>query len=243
MSQNAPTLVVFDLDDTLYEYAPCDNAGRTGLTKLMSDRFGIEDIRFNDAYSRARSAVKARLGETASSHSRLLYSHEALELLGLRSEPRMALEMEQAYWSNYLSVAELKLGALDLMDTLRYNSVPIAIVTDLTAQIQFRKLVYLGVAQYFDHVVCSEETPGEKSSLEPFELLASRVGESALDCVWFVGDRIFDAPVAALVERGIIKSGVGFVSENGFSAMGSIRHWDRLSDIERAASERFAAAK
>jgi len=239
MTEMIPTLVVFDLDDTLYEFQPCDEAGRIGLAALVSSRFGEIGERFDDAFSRARLLVKGRLGETASSHSRLLYCHEALELLGLRSEPRMALEMEQAYWRSYLAVAELRPGALDLIDTLRYNSVPIAIVTDLTTQIQFRKLVYLDIEQYFDHVVCSEETRNDKSSLEPFELLASRVGAAALECVWFIGDRATDAPIEELIERGTIKSGLGFVSEHLTPGSQHVRHWDRLSDIERQVTERF----
>ena len=223
-------MMVFDLDDTLYEYDVCDAAGRRALFKFASEELGVKSPAFEEAFSKARLNVKERLGPTASSHSRLLYCHETLELIGLRSEPNVALVMEQEYWRNYLLAMELRPGVLDLLQTLRYNDVITAVVTDLTAQIQFRKLYHLDIAKYIDHVVCSEETAQEKASLQPFRLLASRVASEALDCVWFVGDRDFDAPVDALVDEGTIKEGRGFV--HGATQQERVHPWRSMRDIE-----------
>jgi FMN phosphatase YigB (HAD superfamily) len=225
-----PTMVVFDLDDTLYEYEPCNSAGKEALFRFATDELGVMSPAFEQAYSQARINVKKRLGPTASSHSRLLYCHEAMELIGLRSEPHVALVMEQEYWRNYMLAMELRPGVGDLLQALRYNDVVTAIVTDLTAQIQFRKLYHLDIAKLVDHVVCSEETALEKASLQPFELLASRVSPAALDCVWFVGDQDFDAPVDALVEKGVVKSGLGFVHES--SGQERARSWRTIREIE-----------
>ncbi|MGY1811024.1 HAD family hydrolase [Blastococcus sp. SYSU D00669] len=228
---DAPTLVVFDLDDTLYPYEPCDRAGKEALFRFASDELGVKAPAFADAYAQARVNVKERLGDTASSHSRLLYCHEALELIGLRSEPQVALVMEQEYWRNYLLAMQLRPGVVELLQSLRYNDVATAVVTDLTAQIQFRKLYHLDIAKLIDHVVCSEETAQEKASLQPFRLLASRVAPSALECVWFVGDRDFDAPVDALVEQGVIKDGRGFV--HGASPQEHVQPWRSFREIEQ----------
>jgi FMN phosphatase YigB (HAD superfamily) len=235
-----PTMVVFDLDDTLYEYAPCDEAGKEALFRFANDELGVKAAAFADAYLQARINVKERLGNTASSHSRLLYCHEALELVGLRSEPHVALVMEQQYWRNYLLAMQLRPGVTDLLQTLRYNDVATAIVTDLTAQIQFRKLYHLDVAKLIDHVVCSEETALEKESLQPFRLLASRVADPTLEHVWFVGDKPFDAPVDELVEESVIADGRGFV--HGGAASGRVQGWRSFREIEevldRAAAQR-----
>jgi FMN phosphatase YigB (HAD superfamily) len=225
-----PTMVVFDLDDTLYEYEPCNTAGKEALFRFASDELGVMSPAFEQAYTQARGNVKKRLGPTASSHSRLLYCHEAMELIGLRSEPHVALVMEQEYWRNYMLAMELRPGVADLLQALRYNDVVTAVVTDLTAQIQFRKLYHLDVAKLIDHVVCSEETALEKASLQPFELLASRVSSTVLDCVWFVGDQDFDAPVDALVEQGVIKDGLGFV--HGGTEQRRVRPWQSMREIE-----------
>ena len=225
-----PTMVVFDLDDTLYEYEPCNAAGKAALFRFATDELGVMSPAFEEAYDQARTNVKKRLGPTASSHSRLLYCHEAMELIGLRSEPHVALVMEQEYWRNYMLAMELRPGVADLLQALRYNDVVTAIVTDLTAQIQFRKIYHLDIAKLVDHVVCSEETALEKASLQPFELLISRVSPAALDCVWFVGDQDFDAPVDALVEMGSVKRGLGFVHES--SGQERVRSWRTIREIE-----------
>ena len=47
-------------------------------------------------------------------------------------------------------------GVKDLLDDIRLLGVPTAIVTDLTAQIQFRKIVYFGLDHYFVNIVTSE---------------------------------------------------------------------------------------
>ena len=225
-----PTMVVFDLDDTLYEYDPCDAAGKASLFRFATEELGVMSPAFEQAYEQARLNVKKRLGPTASSHSRLLYCHEALELIGLRSEPHVALIMEQEYWRNYLLAMELRPGVTDLLQALRFNDVVTAIVTDLTAQIQFRKLYHLDIAKLIDHVVCSEETALEKASLQPFELLASRVAPAALERVWFVGDQDFDAPVDALVEKGLVRQGLGFV--HGSSGQERTQSWHAIREIE-----------
>jgi FMN phosphatase YigB (HAD superfamily) len=225
-----PSMMVFDLDDTLYDYDVCDRAGKQALFQFSTEELGVKAPAFEEAYAQARLNVKERLGDTASSHSRLLYCHEALELVGLRSEPHVALVMEQTYWRDYLLAMQLRPGVTDLLQALRFNDVVTAVVTDLTAQIQFRKLYHLDIAKMLDHVVCSEETALEKASLQPFRLLASRVAAGALDCVWFVGDRDFDAPVDALVEEGLIKEGRGFI--HGSSPQAGVSSWREFRELE-----------
>jgi FMN phosphatase YigB (HAD superfamily) len=226
----APTLVVFDLDDTLYEYAPAHQAGVAAISRFAADELGVKAPAFEEALATARERVKQRLGSVASSHSRLLYCHEALELVGLRSEPQLALQMEQEYWRTYLLAVELRPGVESLLDALRFHGAVTAVVTDLTAQIQFRKLTYLGLAERIDHVVCSEETAAEKLSLQPFELLFERVSEEVAEEVWFIGDQPWDAPIDHFVESGRVRGGRGFLRE--VKSAGRIVGWSSIEEIE-----------
>ena len=65
--------------------------------------------------------------------------------------------------------------------------IPTAIVTDLTAQIQFRKIVYFGLDHYFDHIVTSEEAGYDKPHEEPFALALDKMQPKGR-CIWMVGD-------------------------------------------------------
>ena len=61
------------------------------------------------------------------------------------------------------------------------------IITDLTSQIQFRKIIYLGIDQYIDFIVTSEEAGAEKPNEKPFKLALSKISSNPND-VWMVGD-------------------------------------------------------
>jgi putative hydrolase of the HAD superfamily len=70
---------------------------------------------------------------------------------------------------------------------LRLNSVPTAIVTDLTAQIQFRKIIYFGLDHYFDCIVTSEEAGQEKPHAAPFQLALEKIQPKG-SIIWMIGD-------------------------------------------------------
>ena len=58
----------------------------------------------------------------------------------------------------------------ELLTELNKYKIKTAIITDLTSQIQFRKIIFFGLEQYFDYVVTSEESGFDKPSKYPFEL-------------------------------------------------------------------------
>jgi putative hydrolase of the HAD superfamily len=230
-----PTLVIFDLDDTLYAYAPCHRSGMSALARFAARELGVSEKAFLGVWDTARQRVKARLGATGSSHSRLLYSHEAIEMLGMRSQPAVALAMEQEYWREYLLAARLRPGATDLLGSLRYHGIPVGIVTDLTAQVQFRKLVHLGLDKVVDHVVTSEEATTDKIGLEPFRILLGRLSADMAAHVWFVGDSVADVDcVARLVQEGLVGAGTGWLLEGKGPRDGAYRTWRDLTVLERA---------
>jgi putative hydrolase of the HAD superfamily len=182
-----PDAVLFDTDNTLYPYDPSHaEAMRAVRIKAMS-LFSISGDQFESAFDLARKETKARLGATAGSHSRLLYFQRLLELIGLGSQVLLALDLEQTYWRTFLTHATLFAGVKDFLDDLRLAGIPTAVVTDLTAQIQFRKIVYFGLDQYFDYIVTSEEAGFDKPHRAPFALAVEKMRPKG-DCIWMIGD-------------------------------------------------------
>lgn len=155
-------------------------------------KIGIGPDEFDKAFDTARAEVKKQLGKTASSHSRLLYFQRTLEELGLRSQILLSLELEQTYWGSFLAASELREGALDFLDQLARANIPKILVTDLTSQIQFRKLVYMALDQRFEYVVTSEESGNDKPHPAGFELAISKLNSSVPEArtVWMIGDNI-----------------------------------------------------
>ena len=182
-----PDAFLFDTDNTLYPYDPAHAAAQSAVREKVTKTFSISEDDFDKAFNQARTEVKSRLKHTASSHSRLLYLQRMLEIMGLGSQVLLALDFEQTYWRTFLSNATLFDGVKELLDDIRLLGIPTAIVTDLTSQIQFRKIVYFGLDQYFDWIITSEEAGFDKPHQAPFELAMQKLRPSG-DCIWMIGD-------------------------------------------------------
>ena len=153
-----PNCVLLDLDNTLYDYAPCNGAGMAAARALAQKLLSIAAADFDGCFADARLEIKARLGATGASHNRLLYFQRTLERAGFSSQPFASLQLEQAYWRAYLDSAVLFEQVHEFLDDLRIAAVPVVVVTDLTAQIQLRKLTVLGLDSLIDWIVTSEES-------------------------------------------------------------------------------------
>ena len=182
-----PDAILFDIDNTFYSYEEPHKAALEAVKDKTMKTFSIESNKFDQAFFGARSAVKRRLANVASSHSRLLYMQKTLEILGLGSQILNVLDLEQTYWRVFLRNAELFENVKELLDDIRLLDIPTAVVTDLTAQIQFRKMVYFGLDQYFDFIVTSEEAGKEKPDKEPFKIALQKINPRG-SCVWMIGD-------------------------------------------------------
>lgn len=183
-----PAAVLLDLDNTLYDYDLSHARALVEVREKLGRQAGIPEKRFNELYETARKSVKADLDGLASSHSRLLYFQRLLEITGLRSDVVLALDCEQTYWRTFLSAARLFPDAENFLRTIRSKGIDLAIVTDLTAQIQFRKIVYFGIDTLIDFVVTSEEAGRDKPDPAIFKLAARKLKLAPDHLVWMIGD-------------------------------------------------------
>jgi HAD superfamily hydrolase (TIGR01549 family) len=182
-----PDAILFDTDNTLYPYDPAHRAAQRAVREKVISTLSIKPEDYEIASKDARNQVKSRLKNTASSHSRLLYMQRMLEIMGLGSQVLLALDFEQTYWRTFLTNAILFDEVKELLDEVRLLGIPTAIVTDLTAQIQFRKVVYFGLDHYFDYIVTSEEAGFDKPHEAPFQIALEKMRPNG-DCIWMVGD-------------------------------------------------------
>lgn len=182
-----PDAVLLDTDNTVYPYDPAHAAAQEAIRKKVTATFSISSADFDLAFDEAKRQVKARLDRTASSHSRLLYLQRMLEIMGLESQVLLALDFEQTYWRTFLSNAALFDGLKDVLEDIRLAGIPTAIVTDLTAQIQFRKMVYFGLDRFVDYIVTSEESGFDKPHRAPFQIALEKMQPKG-NCIWMIGD-------------------------------------------------------
>ena len=127
-------------------------------------------------------------GDVGSAHNRLLRFQNHLEEKKLPLHPH-ALEMAKAYWRGVLDNMAPSPGAREIMEELRRMGVRIGLGTDMTAYMQYEKLIRLGLMEYMDFIVSSEEAGTDKPGNAFFMLCARKAGCLPGECL-FIGDNI-----------------------------------------------------
>ena len=187
--------IIFDLDNTLYDYESINKIAMEKLCLFVCRKFAISESNFNKSFLWAKKKTKELLGETGSSHNRILYCQKLLEKLG-KNPVDGALEMYDCYWGSVLHDIKPRDGTINLFKKLKSDNIKIAICTDLTAHIQHMKIRKLGLVPYIDVLVTSEEVGAEKPSEKIYSLVLEKLDFTADECL-FVGDNIekdVDAP-------------------------------------------------
>ena len=189
MKISMPRFIVFDLDHTLYNSDLANDVARDKLIEYLCLETSIKKDKIEAAYDVSRQKVKERLGNTASSHSRILYVSQTIRELEIKTKPSLLLMAEQIYWSNYMSQMIPRQGLLEFLQLARLHKISILLVTDLTLQIQLQKLLRLRLDDTFDFVFASEELGGDKKTGKPMEAIKQIIKE---DITWFFGDLFTD---------------------------------------------------
>jgi putative hydrolase of the HAD superfamily len=196
-----PDTVVVDLDGTLYEYEICHSVGMEALYEFVTPQLGLSRTEFQLCFDQSRARVKTRLGNVASSHSRLVYLEQLMIDNNLGFRPKLLLQGAQIYWSTFLSRMILRPGVEEFLLICQQLGVRVAIVTDLTSEIQLRKIVRLGLETYVDYFITSEFVGSDKETMAGFELLKGLQKNQTNACNWYIGDSDYDVPSQKWLER------------------------------------------
>jgi putative hydrolase of the HAD superfamily len=182
--------VFFDLDDTLYSYPECNEAGKAAAWGAANDRgYELSRAAFDDLYMEGRREVKRELAGTASAHERFLYFKRALEIHTGTHRSRDALALGEAYWGTYVEEMELFEGVRETLAELQAAGVDVAVVSNLTTRIQMEKIDALGIEEHVDLVLTSEETGREKPASDMFTLPLAKLDRRPSETV-MVGDAV-----------------------------------------------------
>ena len=186
MKDSLPSAIGFDLDNTLYDYSPCNFNAINAVRDFITTDLNISDHIFFEKFNLARSNHKNRVGNTASSHSRLLYFVELLKFFDIH-DYNLAKKLDNIFWTTYFEFMSLDKDALNLLQSIKKRNIKTYILTDLTIEIQHKKIAFLGVDKFFDLVITSEEVGIEKPSTSGF-IMASKTLNFPLNNSWYIGD-------------------------------------------------------
>lgn len=166
--------VIFDLDGTLYNYNKADASGVAALGEYTERHFGVDAGEIRREIKRCWDIQNERIGFIcASTHSRLVRSQVICETNGWPVFPH-SLNMARLYWEGFLAGMEAEDGVCEFLAALRKTGVDIAIGSNMTSYMQYRKILQIDLQDAFDHFTFSEETGLEKPHRKFYELCARK---------------------------------------------------------------------
>jgi len=175
--------ILIDLDNTLYDYdTPHEQALSATLDKFAK-KFSLLNTDVASLYARAKQINHRQLALTAASHHRLFYFQKMLELIGA-FDFNDCLDLNAYYWDFFM--AHIK-PEPNVMAFLKELHVPKCIVTDFTAEAQYKKIIKLEMDPWIDHLVTSEEAGVEKPHPFIFTLALNKLGLKPEECI-MIGD-------------------------------------------------------
>jgi putative hydrolase of the HAD superfamily len=181
--------VLLDIDNTLYPYQPSHQVAQAAAATALQEYLGVDSVAFESAYKVARTRVHHDLEGQAASHSRLLYGQKLVEVLLGRTDFEASLLFDRVYWDTFLKTINLLPEAKVFLEQCRETNIKVCLLTDLTAAIQHRKAIVLGLADYVQYMVSSEEAGVEKPAAAMFTLGMEKMDLSPADCI-MVGDSL-----------------------------------------------------
>ena len=186
--------VIFDLDDTLYDFTSAHTMALHRVTEYARYTLDLSPERFEVLQREAFRRQKERLGNCAATHNRLIRFQLMLEAAG--KPISYASEMADLYWRTLLERIRPMPGAVDTLASLRFAGLTVGVGSNMTADWQYAKLKRLGLMTYVDFIVTSEEAGAEKPDAALFLLCAEKAGCTPEECA-FVGDSLLGDALGA----------------------------------------------
>ncbi|WP_084245709.1 YjjG family noncanonical pyrimidine nucleotidase [Planomicrobium okeanokoites] len=185
MKEQIYTTIIFDIDDTLMDFALSEQAA-------LHNTFMEFDLPngFMDMHASYRAISKVLWNE-------LELGNIALRELGVERFRRLFLEHQtdkdpldfSSTYLNYLGKeAHLMAGALEVLEQLSHCQ--LVIMTNGFGDVQKSRLYNSALTDHFDHIVISEEAGYQKPNPGIFDYAFSKIGTAAKAKTIIVGDSL-----------------------------------------------------
>ena len=188
--------VIFDIDNTLYDYDSANAAAMTAIEDYCLENFGWSREETERKVKDSFDEIRIMHGRKAVTHNRLVRFQRILEKEGIPLFPH-ALRMYDIYWETLTGSSEPFPGLTEALEVLRSRGTILGIGTNMTSVMQFRKLETYGLLSYFDFIVSSEEAGSEKPDKILFRMCVTKAGCEASECL-YVGDNLKNDVQAAM---------------------------------------------
>ena len=177
--------VLFDLDDTLFDF---HKAEKIALTKTLV-HFGIDPTEETLAlYSTINAAhwKRLELGEISREEVKVGRYRELFKTIGVECDPVKAT----AYYESMLTIGHYFMpGAPELLEEL-YRKYRLYIVSNGTAKVQEGRIGSSGIAKYMDGIFISQILGANKPDKQFFDICFAEIPDFSLSETVIIGDSL-----------------------------------------------------
>ena len=184
----ATAVVLFDLDDTLFDHWACTRAALAALRETFPALRRVPADVLEREHARLLEELHLRVlaGRMTVDEARVERFGRLLAFAGESAGQEAAAGAAAAYRAAYLGHWRPVEGALDLLHAVHARAAT-GVVTNNVASEQRQKIAACGFGPLLDTVVISEETGVTKPDPRIFEIALERLGRSAAETV-MLGD-------------------------------------------------------
>lgn len=177
--------ILFDLDNTIYNYNFSHEKGLNKLFYRINQEFGIniEDLKHN--FKIGKQKFQNYCYGNASSHNKFIQIKKLFEKYNL--DLSRLNDYYRVYVDTFESTMELYPGILDFIKFCKLMKIKMYILTNNICIEQTEKLTKLGIINYFDKIYTSEEYGVEKPDIKLFYYIITDIGCSK-DEIVKIGD-------------------------------------------------------
>lgn len=189
--------VLFDFDDTLYNFTESDKMACSKVFTYISESFSVDKNTVEDIYKKVVSLIK-KSNNINNKHDKEIYFKKVCEYMGISIHCLPAImDLYDTTFYRYMALTE---GTHDLLLFLSSHNIQMGIVSNNKFRSQYKKLCILKISHFFSYITTTDEVGEEKP--HPTVMMNALHKFSSSKQVIMVGDN-FDSDVRPCFEFGM----------------------------------------
>ena len=178
--------IIFDFDNTLYNYDKCNNNALKCLFNSISIDFSIDINIINKLYSEINKNIKIS-NNSSNKFNKIIYIKQLFESLNINLlNISKYLTIYDIHFDDNL---ELYDGILDIIKLLKEHNIKLGLLSNNIFGQQYKKLEKLNILKYFDVIQTSDECGEEKPNINIFLNILNKLNTIPQSTI-FIGDNL-----------------------------------------------------
>ena len=178
--------VIFDFDNTIYDYDKSNNKALEYLFNSISSDFNIDINIIKKLYYEINKNIKSS-NNSSNKFNKIIYIKQLFESLNINLiNIDKYLNIYNTHFDNNLELYE---EVLEIIILFKEHNIKIGLLSNNIFEQQYKKLKKLNILQYFDAIQTSDECGEEKPNINMFLSILNKLNVMPQNTI-FIGDNL-----------------------------------------------------